>query len=295
MRYWRYLGIAVVVAGVVAGALALAPRTHGQVAVISSHDDQDRHRTHVDLLGGSGSRIGVLVRDVEQADVQREKVAAPTGVVVDEVNADSPASRAGLKAGDVVVEFDGERVRSARQFSRLVQESVAGRTVKTAVMRDGKKVDLTVTPETRPGIERLARREIGPAVGELQRRARELTYSLPERFEEFGMWMRPGRLGVNVQDLSPQLAEYFGVKDGVLVTSVTADSTAAKAGLKAGDVIRSVDGASVNDASDLRRRMSQIDDGKEFSLEIVRDRKPATLKGKIEARESTRPLRRRPA
>jgi len=296
MRSWKFLGMAVVIAGVFAGAFALAPSTYGQAAVIRS-DDHDGRR-HIELMGGSGSRIGVSVRDIEQADVQREKVAAPAaGVVVDEVNADSPASKAGLKTGDVVVEFDGERVRSSRQFSRLVQESVAGRAVKAAVVRDGKKVDLTVTPESRPGFEMLARREFGPAIGEFQRRARALSLSFPERFDvpDFGFRVRTGRLGVNVQSLSPQLAEYFGVKDGVLVTTVTPDSAAAKAGVKAGDVIKSVDGSMVNDSDDLRRRMSELGDDKEFSLEVVRDRKPMTLKGKIERRETLRPARRRPA
>jgi serine protease Do len=294
MRYWKFLGIAVVMAGVFVGALAVAPGTRGQ-AVVSSEDHGDQR--HIELLGGSGSRIGVSVRDIEQADAQREKIAASTGVVIDEVHADSPASKAGVKAGDVVVEFDGERVRSSRQFSRLVQESVAGRTVKAAVMRDGKKVDITVTPEARPGFEMLSRREFGPAVGEIQRRAREFSFSFPERFEasEFGSWIRPGRLGINIQSLSPQLAEYFGVKAGVLVTSVTSDSVAAKVGVKAGDVIKAIDGSTVSDADDLRRRMSRIEEGKEFSLEIVRDRKPMTLKGRIERRESLRPARRRSA
>jgi S1-C subfamily serine protease len=88
------------------------------------------------------------------------------------------------------------------------------------------------------------------------------------------------RLGVTVADLQPQLADYFGVKDGVLVTSVTTDSVAAKAGVKAGDVITALNGSTVSSPSDLRSRASRLRDGEEFTLAVTRDKKALTLKGK---------------
>ncbi len=100
----------------------------------------------VQVLGGRGSQIGVTIRDVEDSDAKTGKLAAASGVVIEEVSEDSPASRAGLKKGDIVVEFDGERVRSVRQFTRLVQETPAGRRAQTSVMRDGQKVNVTVEP-----------------------------------------------------------------------------------------------------------------------------------------------------
>jgi serine protease Do len=96
-----------------------------------------------------------------------------------------------------------------------------------------------------------------------------------------------GRLGITVDSLSEQLAEYFGTKDGVLVTSVSRDSAAAKAGLKAGDVITAIDGTAVDSPTDLSWRTQRVA-GSEFTLEIIRDRKPMTLKGKV---ESPRPRR----
>ena len=80
------------------------------------------------------------IRDVGSDD------KAPAGVVVEEVQPDSAAEKAGLKHSDVIVEFDGEHVRSARQFTRLVQETASGRTVKATVMRDGQKKELQITP-----------------------------------------------------------------------------------------------------------------------------------------------------
>ena len=71
---------------------------------------------------------------------------ATAGVVVEDVSTDSPAEKAGIRKGDVVVEFDGERVRSVRQLTRLVQETPAGRTVTAILQRDGQRTTVSVTP-----------------------------------------------------------------------------------------------------------------------------------------------------
>ena len=96
------------------------------------------------VLDGRGAQLGVMVSDVDPK-------AASGGVRIDEVNEDSPADKAGIKAGDIVVDYDGERVRSARQFTRLVQETPEGRSVAIGIMRDGKKQTVNATPETRHG------------------------------------------------------------------------------------------------------------------------------------------------
>lgn len=83
----------------------------------------------------------------EEAKVARN---AAGGVYVEEVLAGTPADRAGLKRGDIVIEFDGERVRSVRGFTRLVSETPPRRTVKALVMRDGSRLILDVTPEVAP-------------------------------------------------------------------------------------------------------------------------------------------------
>jgi serine protease Do len=93
---------------------------------------------------------------------------------------------------------------------------------------------------------------------------------------------------MTVSDLSTQLAEYFGAKEGVLVTAVTEGSAAAKAGLKAGDVITSFNGGSITNPPDLRRRIQRLEDGDEFTVGIVRDKKPQTLKGKYQSSRTTR-------
>ena len=96
-----------------------------------------------------------------------------------------------------------------------------------------------------------------------------------------------GRLGVRVQDLSEELASYFGVKSGVLVAGVEADAPAAKAGIKAGDVITAVNGQAITEPGELRREVAKVEDGKTADLSVTRDKKPLTLKVEVTAGDRT--------
>lgn len=229
-------------------------------------------------FGGARSAIGISVRDVDDP-------AAETGAVVMDVRAEGPANAAGIEPGDVIVEFDGERVRGARQLARVVEETPAGRTVPLRVRRDGSALALQVTPAEAPGwAARLAdvdSARLRRGMDELGERLGELDLSglrrLPDLLRE-GRW-GPGRvrLGVRAESIGGQLADYFGVDAGVLVTHVGADTTGATAGLRAGDVITAIDGDAVNDLRGLRRRLARLEPGAGFDLTIVRDRTETTL------------------
>ena len=243
--------------------------------VVSDFDQAIRYQ----LLGGSGGRIGVTIRDLSDDELKTGK--ATGGVKIDEVETDSPAAKAGFRSGDVVVEFDGERVRSSRQFARLVQETPPGRSAQTVVVRDGQRVTLSVLPRD------------GGSLAMLKGGRVKIAPPFPEGSFDFApkiaTILGAGRLGISVDELSSQLAEYFGTKDGVLVTSVIDNSAASKAGVKAGDVITSLNGGAVTSAADVRRRAQRLEDSDEFTLSVVRDRKPLTLKGKIEVLQVKRP------
>jgi serine protease Do len=88
--------------------------------------------------------------------------------------------------------------------------------------------------------------------------------------------------------MSDQLGEYFGAKGGALVTSVRSDSAAAKAGVKAGDVITAINGEDVKVPGDVRRAAGRIESGGEFTIEVLRDKNKLTLKGKTEPRQERR-------
>ena len=283
MKFWKTAALATgFVASVGLGA-ALTPEVHGQTRAPRIVTPR---AAEVFSFGG-GSRLGVSITDVS-ADESKTKGTA--GVLVEDVDEDSPAAKAGLKKGDIVVEFDGERVRSARQFTRLVSETPAGRTVAAAVMREGQRVSLSVTPREGNSFRFFDednwvgdswRGVTPPPPPPSAPRPPTPPRAVPPSLENF-IWRSGNRLGITIDDLSPQLAEYFGTKDGVLVSSVEADSAAAKAGLKAGDVITTVNGSTVDSSSELRRRLSSADPGEEFTLGIMRDKRAMTLKGKFE-------------
>jgi membrane-associated protease RseP (regulator of RpoE activity) len=254
-----------------------------------------------DVFQAGGARVGMVVRDVETPDVAKEKLSGLAGAVVTEVGEGSAAAKAGIKSGDVVTSFDGERVRSARQLERLVEETPAGRTVKMALQRSGAGLTVDVTPEAPKMTELFV-----PDGGDVLRWQRELPtpesmpHMAPFKFEmPAGRFAFPegegfgliaggrGRLGVRVQDLSDELAGYFGVKTGVLVSGVDADTPAAKAGVKAGDVITAVNGQAVAEPSELRREVAKVEDGKTAEIAVTRDKKPLTLKVEVTARDRT--------
>jgi serine protease Do len=235
------------------------------------------------ILRGPGSFIGVTVREVGPSDGTSQP---PGGVVIEDVSPDTPAARAGFKAADVVATFDGERVRSVQQFSRLVQETAPGRTVTAAVLRDGKRMELQVTPEQgRAGPAMIDRERMRADIERALEAVPPFTVDIPGLFDR-----SRAALGVTVQELTPGLAEYFGVKDGVLVASVADDSPASRAGLRAGDVITRAGNASVATRADLLRAVRDAEAGQDLPLGITRDKKESTVTVRVEP-GSERPRR----
>lgn len=278
MRRWKIAGGVALFAGAIASLAIVAPSVNGQgrVVVAPRADQQVRLAQWF-----GGSQIGVTVREAETG-----------GVVIEDVRQGSPAEKAGVKEGDVISEFDGERVRSSRQFARLVDETPQGRAVKMTVQRNGQRTTVDVTPEAREfgRVMPIPRERFSiPNIPELAPTPR-----LPRDFDH---WVAPeievytsrsgSRLGVQIEDVEDQLAEYFGVKHGALVTSVSKDSPAARAGFKAGDVITRIGSEAVETTRDVRRELRRIDAEKEFPVEVVRDRKPMSLKVTLDAPASS--------
>jgi len=271
-------------------ALGLALAVTAAVGVVVAQGPDARARRVVTVLEAPGNQLGVMVRDLEGNALTATKGAG--GVQIDDVTDGSAAHKAGLKAGDILVEYDGEHVRSARQLMRLVEETPEGRSVKIAVLRNGQRQVVEAAPDrvestwdARVDGGRI-RRELERGLRDLRGRREFRAEELPGfdfRFDEVMPMMSPrGRLGVTVMALSPQLSDYFGAKNGgALVSSVLEDSPAEKAGIKAGDVITSVNGSPVNDARDVARAINESTTP-EVTVGIVRDRKETTVKTAIE-------------
>lgn len=195
------------------------------------------------------------------------------GVRVARVEDGSPADHAGIRAGDVIVRFDGERVRGAGRLARAILDQEPGDRVAVGVRRDGDELELSaelgVRPRTgvwaaTPGID------IEPlALGD------RLAYSVAG----LGYRRGPSRLGVRVQRLSDGLREFFRAPDerGVLVTDVADDSPAEAAGVQAGDVLLALGDRDVEQPGDLGRALAAVDDGDSVVLLLLRDGGEQTL------------------
>ena len=249
--------------------------TSGSVAVASPYSDCDQHTPErprrVQLP--AQSFLGVELSEVNKETVSRLKLREERGAVIDGVTSGSGAAQAGLQKNDVIIKWDGQRIESAREVSRQIHETPPGRSVRLGIMRDGREMDVTVTMGERPSpVTRFSVSR--PSLASARVR--------PER-------VRPGivvgrgsarTLGVELQSMTPQLAEYFGLskRSGALVIFVFADSPAAKAGLKAGDVILSVGTETVENPVDVRRALGDKPEGTEVEFKILRDKQEKTLK-----------------
>lgn len=241
-------------------------------------------------MTNSGSYLGVYIREVTEEDVERLGLREERGALVTDVPDEGPAAEAGLQADDVIVSWNGARLESAAQLRRLVSETPAGRSVELGFVRNGAQRTATIELGDRSSsVTRwLPRGELGADIRDrLEESLGDARFHLRELRDgrgDFRVFMQGGRLGVGIQNLGDQLAEYFGAEDGgVLVTSVRDGSPAAAAGLRAGDVILRVDDERVEDPRDLVREIGGSDAG-EVELRILRDRQERTIRATLPER-----------
>jgi S1-C subfamily serine protease len=264
---------------VLGGAAMLAA---GVALAASPANEKEEKEVQVVHFPGRGVYLGVVLEDVE---------GGAHGATVKEVKGDSPAAKAGIKAGDVVVRFDGESVRSVAQLQRLVRETPAGRPVSIEVTRGGATQKLTATLEKTKDLDFGADMwpHVTPPLPPEPPEAPEPPEPPALRWHghgrdqgfhfEFGD-RGPRKLGIRYQEISGQLAKYFHLTDesGILVADVDADGPAGKAGMKAGDVILKIGGKPVRDGDGVRSVVRDLEPGKETTVSIQRDGKPMDLK-----------------
>ncbi len=236
------------------------------------------------LLAGSGAYLGVRIRDVDAERADEAGLDSEHGVYVDEVTEDGPAAEAGLEAGDVLVAWNGERLESVAQLQRLIRETPPGRTVELTVVREGGRRSVSVELGDRADAARELRvftmpREREALRGRVREDMRDRLVA-PAQVHVGILGARP-RLGVSIQSLGEQLAEYFGVEDGALVVSVNEDSPAEAAGMRAGDVIIAIDGGDVDDPGDVGRLLYDRDAGP-VEVRVMRDGSERTLTVELE-------------
>ena len=213
--------------------------------------------------------LGVTISEVTEELAKEKKLGTEEGAYIDDVADESPADSAGIQKGDVIIEFDGKKISDTADLRKFVRESSPGTKVLVILLRNGEKKTLPVV------------------LGTSKEHIKHLTITppLPPKHLPF-MSHRP-HLGLNLETLNEQLGEYFDAPNnkGVLVREVYKNSTAEKAGFKAGDVIIHVGKKSVNDVGDIRKVLQKAEPGKTLDFEIIRKGSTKTITVPIEKNE----------
>lgn len=250
---------------------------------------------------GGGSFLGVHAENINKDNMARYGMREARGVGITQVVKDSPAEKAGLRKDDVIVRFEGDSVTSVRKLTRLVSEVAPDQTVKLSISRGGGEQEVSVTIAKRnesmnaferiEGLEGLRGLENLKELENLKGLDKLKDFEMMAPGANTWKWQNgPGedgvifalgnhrRIGISTMQLTKQLADYFGIADGkgVLVTTVGDDSAAAKAGLKAGDVITAIDGEKVEGAGDLARGINKKKEG-DVSLTVIRNKNQRTV------------------
>jgi len=180
--------------------------------------------------------LGVIIQDITDDLAEQFKLANNKGALVAQVNKDSPAEKAGVKTGDVIIKYRGKLVADTRELRNAVAATAPGTKAELTVLRDGKEKTLTVT------IGKLTPEQLASLEG-----------GGDNTLEKFGL---------TVQPLTPELADEFGYKNekGVLITEVEPDSPAGVANLRRGDLIVEANRQPVATVSELRDALAKSKD-----------------------------------
>jgi len=251
------------------GCLAAALAAGSAWAGPQSASESEKASRRVSITSpGSGSFLGVNIWEVNSEVARQMELTEERGVIITSVVPHSAADKAGLRKDDVVLAFNGESVEGVKQFIRLVREVPVGRKCTIRIARDGEEMEIAATMGDREGLA-------GEALGELQVLRvpgfRASSVAIPDVPHVYTTW-RSVKLGIIGESLEAQLAEYFGVEEGVLVRSVGDDTPASEAGLKAGDVIVKVAGTAVATPREVSSALQERI-GEKVEINIVRERR----------------------
>jgi serine protease Do len=175
--------------------------------------------------------LGVSIQEVTQEIKEQFGLKTEEGALIGEVTKDSPAYKGGMKRGDVIISFDGKKVKAMSTLPAMVAETPVGKEVEILIIRKGKEKRLRIT------------------IGELEEDTR-VAATIPKIEESFGL---------SVQELTPEIAESLSLKGekGVVISGIKKDSPASDAGLQRGDLIQEIEHEPVENLSDYKRIMKE--------------------------------------
>lgn len=256
----------------------------------SPPDDEPMDQSFSFFIDGGGF-LGIYAENINRENMGRYHMSQVRGVGVTQVIKDSPAEKAGLRKDDVILRLDGENVSSVRKLNRLVSELAPDQSVRVNFSRSGAEQEVSATIGKRTnqsfagdllkGEPKMWKFE-GPDMKSFKWEGPLIGRGDLFDNKDGDMWFSLGnarRIGVSTMELTKQLADYFGITSGkgVLVTSVVNDGPAAKAGLRAGDVITAIEGEEVDSPGDISRAISRKKEG-DVTLTIIRNKTQQTIR-----------------
>ena len=243
---------------------------------------QSTGQSKVMIKSGKTGYLGVEVRDIDTKLKEKKDLKVDNGAYVNSVVDESPADDAGILKGDVIVAFNGKRIDDGEDLTVAVRKVKPKTEVKVDLIRNGEKMTLKAVIGKTKDLASVFAWDSKDYPLELFRSQKNL--KLPKTFA-FHISEKNEMDGLQVQSLTTQLGEYFGVPGGkgVMVSSVKKGSNAEQAGFKAGDVITKVNNSSVDDMSEFQEEYTEGED--EISFEVIRSGKPMNLKMKVDSDE----------
>ena len=253
----------------------------------SAANQEKKHKIMIQQIG-DGITLGILMKELSDDD--KEKLKAEAGAKIVDAIEGSAAEKAGLKAKDVIVSFEGKKIETAKQLDEIVEALEVGTDVKFKVSRDGEEMSFRAT------------------LKEMENKGYSYSFSGDDKDDNF-VWHfsdgeegdvswfsengaereilinkihdgslqifenqsnKGGFLGIEGKNISEQMLEYFEVKNGILIEKVLEDTPAEKAGLKAGDVITFIEGRKIEDYKDLVRTLNYYNPKEKVEIQYVR-------------------------
>ena len=239
--------------------------------------------------------LGVYTQSVDKELATAFKLPVDRGAIVNEVEPDSPAEKAGIKEDDVITSINGHEVYDEDDLVDEVQAFDVGDRVKVTLVRDGKTMTVDAELAERDEHESINNSMRGLAHLDELRSLSHPNISFrggraPRAYAWDGDRLREfesrGFIGISYTDLTDQLASHFGISgDGSMVTEVQEESAAQKAGLKAGDIITKVDDESISSRNSLSELIGELHVGDTAKLSVIRDKKPMTVSVIVDERD----------
>lgn len=216
-------------------------------------DSEVEYQVKVETEKSKRPQLGVYLQELD--DKLRQKFDYDgDGILVTDVIEESGAEMAGLDSGDILIEFDGTKLTSVETLRKKIRDHDVGDKVNVKYVRDGSTKNANV--------ELLGRKDANIFVA-------------PDKWVQIMDLKRPW-IGIEMQEVNSQLADYFKVDSGILVTRVVEDSPAEKAGLKAGDIVVGWNDVKITAQDDLYDALDEAEAGQTVDFKVVREGKSMT-------------------